>query len=269
MIVSLRLARSATTDLAAIEASLGAEERAVLAARRATARGEAQGLDFLLGRAAARAAILDAGGASRERGITIVPDEAGAPVVTSIASSGRPAPSLSIGHRAGLAIAAAAPAEDGLAGLGVDVEPRAGARTAGVERMAVSPAEADALAAVRAAAGLDRAAALLALFCLKEAVMKAIGGGVFEGLREIDARGPWREPAVARLAGPTTIDARGLTPVRLAGRPAELAAAAGIGEVAAGWAIIVTDAGELEGLAALAVARRPADPMERGVDSTP
>lgn len=187
-------------DLPHGEAWLTAEERDVLARLTVPKRRG----DWLLGRWAAKRALVAAGEAEREGDVSVVAAASGAPEAFVL---GRPAPvALSLTHSHRVAVAALAPAG---ALVGVDLE-RVEVRSAAFLADWFTPAE-QAFAA-HAEAGEPGLAATL-VWSAKEAVMKALREGLRIPPKAIEvapepgpADGQWR-PYEAR--GPGVEDWRG------------------------------------------------------------
>ena len=142
-------------DDAAAIAGLHADERAALTGVGTGRRGE-----WIAGRRALRAALVDVGG-DAAAGCAIVIDDRGAPVVPRGLVG-------SISHKRELAVALAA-RDDGWR-VGVDLEQR-GKRPFDIARRVMTPPE---LAAIAHLDGAHRDHAVIRAFALKEAVYKAI-----------------------------------------------------------------------------------------------
>ena len=179
-------------DLPRGEAWLDPAEREALARLRVPKRRS----DWLLGRWAAKRALVAAGVASREADVAVLASDSGAPVAFVL---GRPAGVvLSITHSHGVAVAAIGPAGTG---LGADLE-RVERRAPGFLEDWFTNAE------QRFASDGEAALAATLVWSAKEAVMKALREGLRIPPKAIEvapepgpADGAWR-PFSARGPGP-------------------------------------------------------------------
>lgn len=151
---------------------------------------------WLLGRIAAKDAVRGlacrtAGLVVGRRDVEVLARASGAPAVTILAGGTTRAVSVSISHHASLAVALAA-WSGSVRGVGVDIEPLSSAAV--IDRMGLTDDERSAATSVPKAA---RARHLVALWCAKEAAVKAWGAGF------ADVGGPRRVMTTVDAADPT------------------------------------------------------------------